>query len=363
MKNLFFIPVLGILLCIWSCGPSIHLSTIHPDSDKEITFTIGKGKVKGNISEMQLEIEGSVVATQPGEHLSYTGGPYPSYSNRRMNYKAIAKTGSSSKETSGWVFVANPKNVFSFNNANGSNEGYPNSTTEQTGANLYRLDKSIVRNTAQDALMEYSNNTGKHLLEVSNIADEMVAAVAFYVDRHMQWRNDSINRVVFSENGWETYSPGWDFPQPADLTLTISGNLTNASTSDDYMGDCEDFAILRAALLRALGFAPWAIWNVIDFHPDGLPNRPNVRITHEYNVVLYEGAYRIMDYGNITRWLSSDNHWISHESHYGWNEENGPRGTQNINHEYLKNNTNNFPGGKQCPGVWSNQKYYNDVCE
>lgn len=352
MKKTFIIPILGSLIGFWNCTtPKVTLSTVHPDSDKVIAFTVQRGGVEGTIDQTSLEIEGAAVATESGENLTYSGGPYAAYSNNRLNYSGIAKVGSTSKKTPGWVYVSNPKNVFTFPAPNGSNHGYPNSTSEQTGANLYRLDQPIVRNTAQDALMEYANSTRKSIFEVSNIADEMVAAIALYVDNHMQWRDDTTNREVFADNGWGSYSPGWDFPQPADLTLTISGNLNNASATDDYMGDCEDHAILRASLLRAVGFAPWAIWDVID-DP----------ITHEYNVVLYEGAYRLMDYGRIQRWLDSSNHWTSHQSHYGWNEANGPRGANATTHNFLTNQTDNFPGGKQCPGNWSFNKYYTDTC-
>jgi len=594
MKNLL-ISLIGvlILLLLFSCKPIVHLSTIHPDSDKEITFTASKGTTQGTVTEMQLEIEESNVATQSGTSLTYTGGPYPPYSNQKLNYRAIAvKSGNSNASTSGWVYVANPKGVYAFNTPNGSNNGYPNSSSEQTGANLYRLDKRVVKWAAQDALMEYANEQDTTVKAISNIADEMVAAVAFYVDVHMSWRMDDFNflpvsdlafadfngdgttdifahwgsnwhvsfgggwrefaasaigvsnlgfgdfgtsstnsapdgitdvfshwggkwhisfrgrdawhelntsnigvgnlgfgdfgtsstdpapdgitdvfsqwggkwhvsfggtsswyeintsniavsnlrfgdfgtsatnpapdgitdvfshwggkwhvsyggtsswqdlatsnigvndlgfgdfnsdgitdvfsywndrwhvsdggaaawqdygpvtnRIVFADNGYANYSPGWDFPQPANLTLTISGNLTNANSRDDYQGDCEDHAILRAALLRVLGFAPWAIWDAID-NP----------VSHEYNIVLYEGAYRLMDYGRIERFLERHT-WDSHRSHYGWNEDNGPRGVSSTNHDYLKNNTDNFPGGKECPGDWSYEKYYKSHCK
>ncbi|MBW7942033.1 MAG: hypothetical protein H3C64_06425 [Candidatus Kuenenia stuttgartiensis] len=360
MKQLSIYFSVGTLqLFLLSCGPGIHLSTVHPDSDKTITFTTSRGAVKGTITEMRLNIEGSNVATGTGENLTYTGGPYPAYSNLQLHYGAVAKTSTgSSKSTSGWVYVANPKGVFTFAAPNGSNNNYPNSTSEQTGANLYRLDRRIVRLTAQDALLEYANENNTSVAAISNIADELVGAVAYYVDKHMSWRSDSLNRIVFANNGFGDYSPGWDFPQPADLTLTISGNLTNAAPNDDYQGDCEDHAILRAALLRALGFAPWAIWDAIDRQKreDG-----TYFLTHEYNIVLYEGAFRIMDYGLIDRWLDSHT-WNSHSSYYGWNENNGPRGANATTHNFLKNNTDNFPGGKACPGEWNYEKYYRSHC-
>jgi len=351
MKVKFMLPIVwACLLC--SCHPSVTLSTVHPDSDKTITFKVDKGTTEGTVTSVKLNIEGSTVANQPGTTLSYTGGAYPAYSNQKLKYTGIAgKSDGSASSAAGWVYIANPKNVFTFPSSNGSNHGYPNSTTEQTGANLYRLDKQSVRNAAQNALMEYANSQDISVVTAANVADEMVAAVALYVDQHMSYREDALNRQVFSDNGWASYSPGWDFPQPADLTLTISGNLTNASPNDDFQGDCEDHAILRASLLRALGFAPWAIWNTID-NP----------VTHEYNIVLYEGAYRLMDYGRIGRWLQSHS-WDSHKSHYGWNETNGPRSASANNHQFLKENTDNFPGGKACNLAWSYEKYYKANCQ
>ncbi len=356
-KILICSGLLSLVVFFYSCVPHIGLSTVHPDVDKEITFNVTKGTTRGTVTEMKLEIEGSEVASQSGTSLTYTGGPYPPYSNAKLNFKAIAlKSTGGTATNSGWVYVANPKGVYSYTAPSGSNDGYPNATSEQTGANLYRLDKAIVRSAAQDALLEYANDQGVSVLEISNIADELVAAVALYVDNHMSWRRDSLNRIVFSDNGWGSYSPGWDFPQPADLSLTISGNLDNATPNDDYQGDCEDHAILRAALLRALGFAPWAIWDAIDYQPDA-----DRKITHEYNIVLYEGAYRLMDYGRITRWLNTHT-WDSHMSHYGWNEDHGPRSANNTNHNFLKDNTHNFPGGKTCQDNWSYLIYYRDTC-
>ena len=328
------------------CAPSIHSNLIHPDADKQITFTAGRGTVRKTIAEMQIEVGGTIVATAPGNAATVTGGPYVAYSNRRLDFAAIARTsdGSASRKNA-WVYVSNPKGHFTFTAPTGSDNGYPSATSEQTGANLYRLDHNIVLNHAQDAVAEYANAMGLTVNDVLATADNMVAAVAWYVDAHMSWRYDDCpappapcgvtNRDVFANNNFGGYSPGWDFPQPADLTLSISGNVTNATPNDDFMGDCEDHAILRAALLRALGFAPWSIWDAIDRQNDG-------SITHEYNIVLYEGAYRIMDYGQINRWLAA-HAWDSHRSYYGWNEDNGPRGANSTTHNYLVNNTDNYP--------------------
>lgn len=327
--------------------PRITSDLIHPDSDKQITFTATRGTMTGPISQMQIEVGGAIVATAAGDTATATGGPYATFSNQKLSFAAIANGSKRSRDR--WVYVANPKGVFTYTAPTGSDNGYPASTAEQTGANLYRLDKTVVHTHAYYAALEYANDEGISVADVLNIADNMVAAVARYVDSHMTWRSDADNRVVFADNGYGGYNPGWDFPQPADLTLTISGNLTNASPADDFQGDCEDHAILRAALLRAMGFAPWAIWDAID-NP----------ISHEYNVVLYEGAFRLMDYGEIDRWLDTHT-WNAHRSYYGWNEDHGPRSANATQHTYLVDNTDNYPGGRDDGVSWSYNIYYRDT--
>lgn len=355
MKKQFFYFIGAItFILLGSCKPlSLSVNTIHPDSDKQLTFKVNKGSNPGPVTLMELTVDGHKVASQTIDNLVYTGGPYSSRSNQKLNFTGSGKANNKSLQSSDWVYVSNPKRVFTHKQANGSNNGYPNSTAEQTGANLYRLDKTIVARSAIDALAEYANANNTNVLHVLDVADLTVAAVALYVDQHMSYRNDASNRAVFILNGWLSYNPGWDFPQPADLTLTISGNLTNASPKDDYLGDCEDYAILRAALLRATGFAPWAIWNAID-NP----------VTHEYNIVLYEGAYRLMDYGLINRYLQ-DSKADRHRAYYGWNEDFGPRNITIIQHSYLMFGTNNFPGGKECDWgkSWSDRKYFKINCD
>jgi len=352
------VGLLGLAV-LAGCTPRIRANSIHPDADRQVTFTADRGSVRGTITQMQVEVGGAVAVTTPGAAATFTGGPYVTYSNDTLPFCAIAtKSSGSTSRGCDWVYVANPKFVFGAPAPNGGNSGYPNASSEQTGPNLYRLDKAVVRNRALDAIMEYvdwfnalnpSSADDITVLQAANTSDLMVAAVAWYVDHHMTWRSDATNQTVFANNGWASYNPGWDFPQPADLTLTISGTLTNATPGDDYEGDCEDHAILRAALLRALGFAPWAIWDAID-NP----------ITHEYNIVLYEGAYRLMDYGTIDRWLQTHT-WSSHQSYYGWNESNGPRGVATANHNFLPNQVDNYPGGKTDNHSWSYLIYYKDT--
>ena len=485
-----FILSVTLTVMVQGCKPLIEADLLHPDADKQITFTATRGNVNGTITQMEIKVADSIVASAPGDSATHTGGPYYPFSNNKLYFQTIATKSGGTEVSSNkkWVYIANPRGCYTFTAPTGSDNGYPAATSEQTGANLYRLDKSIVSTHAMYAVQEYANNQGMTATEVLATSDTIVAAVAWYVDEHMSWRRDSFrflpvndlafgdfngdgttdvfshwggkwhvsygggwqdlatsdisvgdlgfgdfgtssidptpdditdvfshwggrwhvsyggvsawqdlatsnvgvgdlgfgdfngdgttdvfsywggnwhvsyrgtsnwqdygpvtNRVVFANNEYGDYSPGWDFPQPADLTLTISGNLTNAAPNDDFQGDCEDHAILRSALLRALGYCPWGIWDVID-NP----------VTHEYNVVLYEGAYRLMDYGTIVRWLATHT-WSSHQSYYGWNEDNGPRGANSTTHAYLENNTNNYPGGKKCTD-WDLNNYYEDTC-
>jgi hypothetical protein len=246
--------------------------------------------------------------------------------------------------------------------------GYPANPNEETGPNLYRLDKPEPSIYAALALYEYCNTCNKASFPYCDTCspsspctagtltwDQRVAAVALYVDNHMDRRNDTVNRSCFKARGYGAYNPGpgEDFPQPADLTLRISGTIiNNCAPSNDFEGDCEDFAILRAALLRAapICLGAQSIWDAIDGS-----------VTHEYNIVEYHNAYRIMDWGTIDRWIQT-HMWDAHKSYYGWNQSNGPRGWNAPNNEFLKGQTNNCAKGGTCSIPWSYKSYYKDTC-
>ncbi|MCU7851436.1 MAG: hypothetical protein KZQ80_04405 [Candidatus Thiodiazotropha sp. (ex Monitilora ramsayi)] len=240
----------------------------------------------------------------------------------------------------------------------------PSSLATQTAANLYQLSDSIVLQTAYEAILEYVNdchaNPAAHANEVDNAAgitfydvltdpDAMVAAVAWFVDRNMRWTSDANNANILNNQMGLNYNPGWDFPIPANYTITYTGDAAFGNPAR-FHGDCEDHAILRAALLRALGFNPDYIWNVID-NP----------VSHEYNIVAYQGRFRIMDYGTIDRWLATHT-WDSHRSHYGYTETYGKRGTGNSQHNNLVNHGNNYPDGAPRCAAWDYDNYYADTC-
>ena len=241
----------------------------------------------------------------------------------------------------------------------------PNSTATQTAPNLYHLSDPIVLQTAYEAVMEYVNdchaNPSLHINEVSNPAsigfsdvltdpDAMIAAVAWFVDQNMRWTSDGNNKPALNNTFGLNYNPGWDFPIPANYTIRYTGDAAFGGPAARFHGDCEDHAILRAALLRALGFNPAYIWNVID-NP----------ISHEYNIVVYRGRFRLMDYGSITRWLQTHT-WDSHRSYYGYCEAYGTRGAGASQHNDLVNHANNYPDGAPQCRAWSYHNYYADTC-
>jgi hypothetical protein len=243
--------------------------------------------------------------------------------------------------------------------------GIPNSLGTQTAPNLYQLSDPIVLQTAYEAVMEYVNdchtNPASHTNEVNNPAsiafgdvltdpDAMIAAIAWFVDQNMRWTSDDTNRPVLNNTFSLNYNPGWDFPIPANYTIRYTGDAAFGGPAARFHGDCEDHAILRAALLRALGFNPAYIWNVMD-NP----------VSHEYNIVVYQGRFRLMDYGPITRWLQTHT-WDAHRSHYGYCEAFGSRDTGTSQHNDLVNHANNYPDGAPRCRTWDYHNYYADTC-
>jgi len=206
----------------------------------------------------------------------------------------------------------------------------PTSHGTNNGTRLFNLNMSEVQQTANDALAGYilgcffagifGNNAttpvcwcnhpdyqtnasivwanAKAMNEI--IPDILVAAVAWYVDENMGYVGDNINNYVLNTFHNLNYYAGaghtpayytihYTQPTTAMINQLQAQDPAWANEYNDgnlYHGDCEDYAILRHALLRALGFDRNYIWN---------GDSPG----HEFNVVLYQGALRIMDYGYI----------------------------------------------------------------
>ncbi len=232
----------------------------------------------------------------------------------------------------------------------------PSSSTTFTAGRLFNLNMSDVQDAANDAITyhlfrclivaiagntddtpncwcNYPENNTNVAVVASNaqlnyaITPEMlVNAVAWYVDENMGYTNDDANGYVLNTIHNLNYFAGGEFI-PAYYTIHYTNparhpNLIpslfayNEIWANDYNdgnlyhGDCEDFAILRHALLRALGFDRNYIWNA---------DAPS----HEFNIVLYQGSYRIMDYGRIYRYFCRPSN-ITENVFGAWNQVYGP---------------------------------------
>jgi hypothetical protein len=238
----------------------------------------------------------------------------------------------------------------------------PANFNEQNAAKLFNLNMSEVQQTANDAyalhifgcfIVALTGNTATtpvcwadeghsdvNVVQVfanANYAqaiapDVLVTAVANYVDSNMSWVNDEVNTYVLNTIHNLNYGPGGEgMPAYYIVHYTDPGlhpNLVQTLTNHNadwgnwyndgrrFHGDCEDHAILRHALLRALGFDPRYIWNA---------RSPG----HEFNVVLYRGSYRIMDYGRIDGYACRPS-GITRDINAAWNTNFGPRWSSDV---------------------------------
>jgi hypothetical protein len=228
----------------------------------------------------------------------------------------------------------------------------PTGLSDTTAEKLFNLNMSSVRSAARDAVMTFwfnallpgANSTDWHdypdasgnfaimlskaHADLSITPDFSVAAVAWYVDRNMGYTFDDSNEFVLNTFHQLAYPLGGSYI-PAYYTIRYtnpflpanSGMIAALKAQDpgwakrygdgkSFHGDCEDYAVLRHALLRALGFDRRFIWNA---------KSPS----HEHNVVLYNGALRIMDYGPIQKYLCCTSS-INSMPFQSWNTDYGP---------------------------------------
>ncbi len=193
--------------------------------------------------------------------------------------------------------------------------------------------------------------------------DRYVEAIAWYVDKHMEYVKD------------ESWGHEWHGTQSAYKTLTRSGHRG----SKEFAGDCEDFAVLRAALLRSLGFYHKAIfcadhhnsyktdewWNETR-HND--PNKKKKSGGHTFNIVIYKGKYRILDYGTMYIRHLRDRHgnpiaWDQNVVDNIWNDHTGKHWTKKDVYPYgSRYPLVNYPGNPCSPSSnWDWRTYFGDV--
>ena len=225
-----------------------------------------------------------------------------------------------------------------------------------------KADLDVLQIFGMAALVEYAEKAQANFDQFYSgpaKADHYVEAVAHYVEKHMDYQSDG---------------GSWKGPQSAIRTIMESGHRG----SKDFAGDCEDFAILRASLLRALGFSNKAIFcadhhNSKDQgHLDETYGDHKSKNGHSYNIVVYRGKYRIMDYGDmsILKWAPKINPdgtvewsaWDQHVTDNIWNDHTGKYWKwQNVT-PFEGKPLVNYPGNPCSPSPqWNWRTYFGDI--
>ncbi len=178
--------------------------------------------------------------------------------------------------------------------------------------------------------------------------DRYVEAVAWYVDRHMEYVSDGL----------------FGGAQSAYETITDTAHRGPG----DFNGDCEDHAILRAALLRALKFGPDCVFcadhhNSVDQGQDSECHGDKKGSGHTFNLVVYKGKYRILDYYPMqAHYWASRQAWNQHVVDNIWNDHTGQHWSQKDTSPFGSQPLVNYPGNPCSPGPnWDWRTYFSDV--
>ncbi|MBN1385754.1 hypothetical protein JW968_02125 [Candidatus Woesearchaeota archaeon] len=211
-------------------------------------------------------------------------------------------------------------------------------------AYLFSLDDPRVYQMAQEALYWWSAVNGTPYAELDT-SDEYLEAISNYVHNHVY-----------------LYIPG-DGSEETHLTVSDvldRGGSPCCNSNCPYCtlcADCQEHTNLKTALLRSLGVSWRCVFTARGSH------------SHEYNIVLYKNAYRVMDWGPIgdyfnsaTRYLTENNGaFIDYDTTTIYNDHVG-----NFHHWSLHPSvyTWNYPGNSEkCPaGGWDQSTYYSDIC-
>jgi hypothetical protein len=218
----------------------------------------------------------------------------------------------------------------------------------EAGSSLYTLYDPVVQQTAPEALQEYADARGISVNALDTPYDYM-DAVAYYVDKHTTYMKDP--ETKYCCRWYEIYGVEICLEEcidsneamPANDMITSSGQR---GCGNDYCGDCEDYSILRGALLRSLGVDWRCVFSARYINE------------HSYNIVLYKGAYRIMDYGLMGSYFYD--RWDQHHAGHVWNDRLGGYDSPSISPATY---TYNYPNSPGCPASeWTTETYYKDVC-
>ncbi|MCA1757779.1 MAG: transglutaminase-like domain-containing protein [Bacteroidales bacterium] len=211
----------------------------------------------------------------------------------------------------------------------------------------------VVVSYANSALMEYAYEMGEDFNTFYagvTKPDKYVEAVAAFVHNHMEYVSDGL----------------FGGAQSAIETLTDTGHRGPG----DFNGDCEDHAILRASLLRALGFSKDCIF-CADHHnskdqgqDDECRGDKKGSGGHTFNVVNYKGKYRILDYEYMQNlFWANKQAWNQHVVDNIWNDHTGKHWSrQDVSPFGSSSPLVNYPGNPSCPSSnWDWRTYFCDV--
>jgi len=161
-----------------------------------------------------------------------------------------------------------------------------------------------------DPLMDFSTVTAADLAQNT---DYIMEAVAYYVDQHTTYMPDDDSYI---------YDPGVVI-NAEDMIMRSGGRsgIINGyqhvdTCPNDYCGDCEDYAILREALMRSLGVS-WSCAFCADHYNSYFGGG------HTFNLVYYRNKWRIMDYGPLGSYFSINQYRSAHNPHNVWNDRIG----------------------------------------
>ncbi len=212
--------------------------------------------------------------------------------------------------------------------------------------------QKYVRHFADTALETYAKHEGvdySKFYSGPKKPDRYVEAIAWYVDENMEYAYDGVGGG-------------------ATPTFEIL-RRRNPKGGSLFRGDCEEFAVLRAALLRSLGFHQDCIFcadhhESVDQGQDKECYGAKKGLGHTFNIVVYKGKYRIMDYGpmkNNERYWSGKRAWRHNVTDNIWNDHYGEHWKQNVNPLGVRPLVN-YPGNPVCPSPnWDWRTYFCDV--
>jgi hypothetical protein len=273
--------------------------------------------------------------------------------------------------------------------------------------NKFSLTSSDVHMAASEAILEYVNCLRNYdcrmdlhykpaylvfgksydqltAWDIMSNTDFIMEAVAYYVDKHMtymldgglivMWECDENNKCNFSFE-YASEHPG---VQSAAWTITESGNRLGAHDGPGYYvfdycptrfcGDCEDHAILREALLRVLGISAECAYcaDYYESYEGG---------GHTFNLVLYRGKWRIMDYGQLGSYFRNHNPKLHTMTQHLFNDTTGiywcpdwkdalgdGHYDEGCSRNHPKHWTWNYVGGDHCPSSYDIETYYTLNC-